>query len=146
MKKPARTDVFELVTTIDNEFSARQATLDHQAEELQVMQDKVAAKRAELEIVELELSKEKAGFDALKEEVSRDLNKIRNDRQLSDDLRAQALTAKTIEAELKEVKEERGLTELLLAEIAKRELAVGLREKNYKEELKKEFAATLFKG
>ncbi len=146
MKKPARTDVFELVKTIDNEFSARQETLDNREAELQVVQDKIAAQKAELELAEAELAKEKAGFDALKEDVTRNINKIRNDQQLSDDLRAQALTAKNIEKELKEVKEERGLTELLLVEIAKREVAVGLREKNYKEELKKEFAATLFKG
>lgn len=146
MKKPARTDVFELVKQIDGEFSARQETLDNREAELQDVQDKIAAQKAELELAEAELAKEKAGFDALKEDVTRNINKIRNDQQLSDDLRAQALTAKNIEKELKEVKEERGLTELLLVEIAKREVAVGLREKNYKEELKKEFAATLFKG
>lgn len=146
MKKPARTDVYELVTAIDGEFTARQQSLDHQAEELQVQQDRIAAERVELEAAQDALAKEQAGFDALKAEVETKITKIRNDQQLSEDLRAQALTAKTVEKELAEAKEERGLAELTLAEVAKREVAVSVREKNYKEELKKEFAANIFKA
>lgn len=146
MKKPARTDVYELVKTIDGEFTARQQSLDNKEADLHILQDKVANQKAELELIELELAKEKAGFDALKAEVETKITKIRNDQQLSEDLRAQALTAKTVEKELAEAKEERGLAELTLAEVAKREVAVSLREKNYKEELKKEFAANIFKA
>ena len=86
MKKPARTDVFELVTAIDGEFTARQQSLDHQAEELQVAQDRIAAEKLQLETAQAELAKEQAGFDALKAEVEVKVTKIRNDQQLSEAL------------------------------------------------------------
>ncbi len=146
MKTPARTDVYEVVKTIDGEFTARQQSLDHQAEELQVLQDRIAAEKVELEAAQEALAKEQAGFAALRAEVDGKIAKIRSDEKLSEDLRAQALAAKQMERELKEAKEEHGIAQLKLEEVAKRELAVSEREKNYKEELKKEFAATLFKG
>lgn len=146
MKKPARTDVYELVKSIDGEFSARQESLDNKASELQVLQDRLAAEKSEFESAQAEFIKEKAGFDVLKAEVDAKLTKIRNDQQLSEDLRAQALTAKTIEEQLKEAREESLLAKLTLDEVAKREAAVSEREKNYREELKKEFAASIFKG
>lgn len=146
MKKTARTDVFALAKSIDAELSARQASLDAREAELQSMEDRIATEHVSLETSQAELAKQKAGFDALQQEVDAKLAKIRSDEQLSKDIREQAITAKAIEAELKEVKEERGLTQLNLEEIAKREAAVSEREKNYKEELKKEFAASIFKG
>lgn len=146
MKKPARTDVYELVKSIDGEFSARQETLENKEAELQILQDRIAAERVELETAQAELAKERAGFDALKAEVETKINKIRGDEKLSEDLRAQALTAKAIEKDLKEAREEHGIAQLKLEEVSKRETAVSLREKNYKEELKKEFAASIFKG
>lgn len=146
MKKAPKTDVYELVKAIDSELNAKEAILTNRADELQILQDRIAAEKLELETAQAEFQKEKAGFDVLKAEVEAKLNKIRSDEKLSEDLRAQAITAKAVEEQLKEAKEERGLAVLTLEEVAKREAAVSEREKNYKEELKKEFAASIFKG
>jgi len=143
---PKKTDVLNLARAIDAEFSAREVDQNRRDEELQVIQDRTARERTELEATQVELAKEKAGFDVLSEEINAKLAKIRSDEKLSEDLRTQALTDKDIDLKLKEAKEERGLAEILLAEVAKREAKVSEREKNYKEELKKEFAASIFKG
>jgi len=143
---PKKTDVLNLARAIDAEFSAREVDQNRRDEELQVIQDRTARERTELEAAQVELVKEKAGFDVLSEEINAKLAKIRSDEKLSEDLRTQALTDKDIDLKLKEAKEERGLAEILLAEVAKREAKVSEREKNYKEELKKEFAASIFKG
>jgi len=143
---PKKTDVLNLAREIDAEFSAREVDQNRRDEELQVIQDRTARERTELEAAQVELVKEKAGFDVLSEEINAKLAKIRSDEKLSEDLRTQALTDKDIDLKLKEAKEERGLAEILLAEVAKREAKVSEREKNYKEELKKEFAASIFKG
>jgi len=141
-----KTDVLDLARAIDAEFSAREVSQNRRDEELQVIQDRTAKERTEVEATQVELAKEKAGFDVLNEEVNAKLAKIRSDEKLSEDLRTQALTDKDIDIKLKDAKEERGLAEILLAEVAKREAKVSEREKNYKEELKKEFAASIFKG
>lgn len=146
MKKAPKTDVYELVKAIDSELNAKEAYLTNRADELQILQDRIAAEKLELETAQAEFQKEKANFDVLKAEVDAKINKIRSDEKLSEDLRAQAITAKAVEEQLKEAKEERGLAVLTLEEVAKREAAVSEREKNYKEELKKEFAASIFKG
>jgi hypothetical protein len=147
MKKAIqKTDVLDLAKSIDAELSARSAELDSRAEELQIEKDRLVNERAEFESTREKMLQEKAEFGALQAEVQAKLEKIRSDQKLSEDLQEQALTAKSIEAKLKEAKEEHGVAQLKLEEVAKRELAVSIKEKNYKEELKKEFAANLFKG
>ena len=89
---------------------------------------------------------EKAGFDALKSEVDQKFSKIRSNNQLSEDLISQASKAKQIEQDLREVKEERALTDIQLQEVLKREYAASERDKNYEEELKKKIAENFLKG
>lgn len=146
MKKPAQTDVYELVEAIDSELSARRATLENKADELQVLQNKLAAEKSELETAQIEFAKEKAGFDTMKSEVDAKFNKIRNDQQLTEDLRTQAIQAKAMQEDLKNAREERMLTDIQLEEIKKRELALSKREKTYQEEIERKFVGSFFKG
>lgn len=144
--KKTRTEVSDLVKQIEAEFSAREAQLSQRESELQEKENKLAAEFSTFETKQNELNREKADFDRLKEEVDAKIAKVRNDQKLSEDLRAQAQQTKDIEKMLKEIKEERGLTEYNLEQVAKRELAVTEREKNYKEEISKEFANRFLKA
>jgi hypothetical protein len=145
-KSPKKTDVYELVKSIDAELSAREETCQSNEDALQELQNSFAQEKVAFEEEKTAFEKDKAEFAVRASEVEQKFNKIRNDIQLSEDLRAQAIQAKAIEENLKEAKEEHGLAVLTLKEIEKREQAVSLRETNYKEELKKEFASNLFKG
>lgn len=144
--KKTRTEVSDLVKQIEAEFSAREAQLSQRESELQEKENKLAAEFSTFETKQNELNREKADFDRLKEEVDAKIAKVRNDQKLSEDLRVQAQQTKDIEKMLKEIKEERGLTEYNLEQVAKRELAVTEREKNYKEEISKEFANRFLKA
>ncbi len=144
--KKLRTEVSDLVKQIESEFSAREAQLQQKENDLQEKENRLAAEFSAFETTKSELDKEKADFDRLKSEVDAKMAKIRNDQKLSEDLRVQAQQAKDTEKMLKEIKEERGLTEYNLEQVAKRELAVTEREKNYKEEISKEFANRFLKA
>lgn len=143
--KTKRTEVSELVKQIENELSARESAVASREDEATQREAALASDRAEFELVKEELLKEKAGFDHLKAEVDAKLAKIRNDQQLSEDLQTQANQAKHIEKVLADTKEERGLIEHDLKQIEKREIAVTEREKNYKEEIAREFATKYLK-
>jgi len=144
--KTKRTEVSELVKQIENELSARDASLETREVEVTEREARLASDRAELELTKETLLKEKADFDRLKEEVDAKLAKVRSDLKLTEDLQTQANQAKHLEQVLKETKEERGLSEYNLEQVKKREIAVTEREKNYKEEISKEFANRFLKA
>ena len=143
--KTKRTEVSELVKQIENELSARDASLETREVEVTEREARLASDRAELELTKETLLKEKADFDRLKEEVDAKLAKVRSDLKLTEDLQTQANQAKHLEQVLKETKEERGLIEYNLEQVKKRKIAVTEREKNYKEEISKEFANKFLK-
>lgn len=143
---PKRTDIFELATTIDGEFSFRENELKANLDELQIEKDRLAQEKAELELAKESLTKEKADFDLLRVEVDQKYAKIRSDEELTKALNLQADQVKEIDKKLKEVKESEGLTKYNLDEIAKRELALSQKEKIYEQEVAKKFVANIFKG
>ena len=145
MKKSV-TSVSELVTQIEADLSAKFDSLEIQKEALQERERAFIKQMASFELGLESFNTEKAGFDALKSEVDQKFSKIRSNDQLSEDLISQASKAKQIEQNLKEVKEERALTDIQLQEVLKREYAASERDKNYEEELKKKIAENFLKG
>jgi len=145
MKKSV-TSVSELVTQIEADLSAKFDSLEIQKEALQERENAFIKQKASFELGLESFNTEKAGFDALKSEVDQKFSKIRSNDQLSEDLISQASKAKQIEQNLKEVKEERALTDIQLQEVLKREYAASERDKNYEEELKKKIAENFLKG
>lgn len=148
MKKttPQKQTVADFVQLIDAELNAREAELLKTKEELEAMRDRNAAERLEIEEDRASLEREKADFGVLKSEVDQKFAKIRQDEELSEALRSQAAERKSLDKLAAKAEEDRKLSELNLEELQKRELALSEREKNYKEEIKKEFASNIFKA
>lgn len=144
--KPQKTDVADFVKSIDEQLNARETELNLLVEDVQVQKDQLAKAKADLELANEAFNREKADFEASRTDVDAKFAKIRSDIKLSDDLSSQAFEAKELEKKNKKVTEDLALIEIKLAEVLKRELALSVKEKNYKEEIKKEFASNLFKA
>lgn len=145
MVKKIKTDIMDLAKQIDSEISAREVSLDQKEASLQEEKNLLASEKTQLEMDRDSFLKEKADFKRISSEVEQKFAKIRSDEKLSQDLQTQAIQSKEMEEVLKSTKEERGLTEHNLRQIEKREIAVTEREKNYKEEISKEFANKFLK-
>lgn len=148
MKKntPQKQTVADFVQLIDSDINKREAELFALKSELESMRDVVAADRVSVEEGKTLLEQKKAEFAVLRSEVDHKFAKIRQDEELTNDLRAQASERKALEQLANKAEEDRLLTELNLVELQKRELALSKREEKYKEEVERKFASNLFKG
>lgn len=149
MKKntqPQKTVIADFVKSIEDELNARELSLDIREQELDAVRDSIGKQKEDLDMALAAFSQEKAEFEATSQEVNAKFAKIRQDVELSEALKAQAHERKQLDALAKKAEEDRKLSEINLAEIQKREIALSVREKNYKEEIKKEFASNLFKA
>jgi len=144
MKKTI-TSVSDLVEQIQKELSDRSVMLDEREDEVKTREDAIPAQRASLELDIASFEKEKADFEPLRSEVDGKFNKIRADEKLSKDIIAQALEAKQIEKNLRDIREERMLTDIQLEEMTKREVALSKREQESEDAFKKDLVDKLFK-
>ncbi len=147
MKKntPQKQTVADFVQLIDNELNSREAGLLTLKEELEAVRDRNASERLQIEEERASLEKEKAQFLTLKSEVDQKFSKIRQDKELSEALKAQADERKALEKIAKQADEDKKLSELNLQELGKRELALSKREEVYRDEIKKELTNQLFR-
>lgn len=146
MKNSQKTTIADFVKSIDDQLNGREIELDLKLNSIQEDKDKLAKEKADFDLTVESFNKEKAVFEASRVDVDAKYAKIRSDIKLNEDLSAQALEAKRLEKQVKDVAENLALIEIKLKEVEKRELALGVKERNYKEELKKEFASNLFKA
>lgn len=144
--KVEKKTVADFVQSIDAELNQRESALLTLKSELETMRDSVAHDRLEVEESKVALDKEKADFSVLSSGVDQKFAKIRQDEELSEAFGAQALERKSLDKLAKQAEEDRKLSEINLQELQKRELKLSEREKNYKEEIKKEFASNIFKA
>lgn len=141
-----KTSIADLVKTIDAELSSREVAVSDAELEIQQKRDQLAEEALKIEIDRETFQKEKADFEALRSDVDIKYAKIRSDQKLTEDLKAQAILAKEMEKMVKDAKEERGLSEYNLEQVAKREQAMSAREEQYKLEIQKQVVTGLFKG
>ena len=142
---PQKQTVADFVQLIDNELNSREAGLLTLKEELEAVRDRNASERLQIEEERASLEKEKAQFLTLKSEVDQKFSKIRQDKELSEALKAQADERKALEKIAKQADEDKKLSELNLQELGKRELALSKREEVYRDEIKKELTNQLFR-
>lgn len=140
-----KTSIADLVATIDVELNLRSEALDAREAELDARKQAIQKEREDLDAAIATFSQEKADFELSSSEVQAKFVKIRNDEQLTATLREQALERKANDKALADSQENLNLAKLKLDEVARRELQLSEREKQYKDEIQKKVVLGFFK-
>lgn len=138
--------ILNIASQMEAELNAKEQSIKDR--ELEVAKEKaeLGALKKELEAKRKELVKTEKELSIRQNEVNAGLINIRKDQELSDALASVEVSKDNVKKLLKEANEKDADATMKLELVAKRELALADREREYKDKIKKEIVEGFLKG